>query len=1125
MRFTKSIVKPLAAVVTVGAVVAVTATLTSSVAAQPSERPAPGMAQKDVREAPDGKYIVGLSAAPVALYHGGVDGITATASRDGVSLDRTAPAISEYRAYLDDERAAVLETVPGVEPFYEYDWAYAGFAAKMTFEQARALAATPGVAGVFPNEMLKPDTDYSHEFLGLSEPGGLWDQAGGPEGAGEGVVVGIIDTGITPESGSFAPLAEPAPVPPGWAGTCEVGDPTDLGGGFLGDEDTDGTQAAALACDGDVLNNKVIGARYFVAGFGTPNADDFLSPRDVNGHGSHTGSTSGGDYGVEAIIDDASYGDISGMAPRARVAMYKVCWEAVGLEASGGCASGDSVAAIDTAVADGVDVINYSISGSLDSANDSVATAFRGAAAAGIFVAASAGNSGAGLIGISTVAHNYPWVTTVAASTQARVFTADVVTAEGDSWTGSSLSTGVPSSHAIFGGVAFVGDPRSGSLCLPGALDPEQVKGKIVVCWRGTNARVQKSQVVKEAGGIGLVLMNDVGNGASTIVERHSVPTVHVSNADGNVIVEYVGGREYNPDAMLELTAWEYKSGLEVTAPAMASFSSRGPALMAQGDILKPDITAPGVDVLASLAPYDPNYGQMYGFLAGTSMSSPHIAGIGAMMKQLHPDWSPMAIKSAIMTGAYQDNNQGEPIQAPDPDGGPGALKDADPFNFGAGHVNPQAASATPLVYNSTPTEWVQWMCGTQQIPASDPQCLEGGSIDPSDLNSASIAVNDVTGARDIPRTVTNPTAEEVFATVSIETPPGFDVTVAPEEITVPPGGTATYTVTIEKTDSELDIWKFGSVTWETDGGNVRSALAVKAASFSAAPLIVSDQASGSAIDTVRSGIEATIDVVSWGLDEAQLDTALLTDPTGGGFPADEPEPPYPPHIMRADVVVPADAAMARFELFPEDYPVSTDLDLFVYLNGMRVGSSAGGTADEKVTLIDPVPGEYHVYVDLWALAPGEEECEAFLHSWAVEANGTGDFTVTPEEFEGVPGGSQEIVYAWTGLEGPPAARTDVASADVRRYLGIARYLNGEDLLASTMLRVDVGRGDDPTTSPPPTTEPPTTEPPTTTPVPTTTLPDTGGGDTGLYAGLGLGALLVGGLLVAMAARRLRSGD
>ena len=304
-------------------------------------------------------------------------------------------SVDRYRAYLDDERAAILEVVPGVEPFYEYDWAYAGFAAAMTYEQAKALARTPGVAGVFPNEMFTLDTTHTPEFLEISEPGGLWEQAGGPEEAGEGLVIGIVDGGVSPDSGSFAPLEEPAPIPDGWLGTCDAGDAADLGGGTIGDEETQGTQEAAIVCDGDVINNKVIGARYYVDGFGDPDPDEFLSPRDVGGHGSHTSSTSAGNYDIPITVAGAELGNISGMAPRARVATYKACWQT---PTGGSCASSDTTMAIEQAVADGVDAINYSIGGSLDSANTPQATAFRAAAAAGIFVAASAGNSGPGAV-------------------------------------------------------------------------------------------------------------------------------------------------------------------------------------------------------------------------------------------------------------------------------------------------------------------------------------------------------------------------------------------------------------------------------------------------------------------------------------------------------------------------------------------------------------------------------------------------------------------------------------------------------------------------------------------------------------------------------------------------------
>ena len=150
--------------------------------------------------------------------------------------------------------------------------------------------------------------------------------------------------------------------------------------------------------------------------------------------------------------------------------------------------------------------------------------------------------------------------------------------------------------------------------------------------------------------------------------------------------------------------------------------------------------------------------------------------------------------------------------------------------------------------------------------------------------------------------------------------------------------------------------------------------LAVKAASFAATPMLISDQASGSVIDSVVAGVETTIDVSSVGLDEAQLDDAELTDPTGEAFPAEEPEDPLPPHIMRAEVEIAAGTEMARFELFGADYVTGTDLDLFVFKDGLKVGSSATGASDEKVTVENPAPGMYHAYVDLYALAASETD-------------------------------------------------------------------------------------------------------------------------------------------------------
>ena len=1006
MNHTASFVKFLTALTAAGTV-AVTAMITPVAAVTPTDPPPSRIGPADVVEAPDGKYIVELVAPPIAAYTGGVNGIEATASRDGVSLDRTGPSVDAYAAHLDAERAAVLRATPGARVFYEYDWAFAGFAAEMSYADAQALAATTGVAGVYPNEMLRLDTEHSPEFLGISEPGGLWDQSGGPEEAGEGIVVGIIDTGFTPESGSFAPLAEPAPVPPGWEGTCQVGDEDDLGGGPIGDGETTGTQEAALDCDGDVYNNKVIGARYFVAGFGTPDPDEFLSPRDAGGHGSHTGSTSGGNFDVAITVGGAALGSINGMAPRARIAAYKVCWQT---PAGGSCASADTTGAIDRAVADGVDVINYSISGSTSSAVTPQATAFRNAAAAGIFVAVSAGNSG--VSGPSTVAHNYPWVTTVAASTQDREFRADAIMGNGDSYTGTSISTGVPETSAVYGGaIPDAGAPvDEARLCLPDSLDPDQVDGKIVVCERGVTARINKAQVVAALGGVGVVLANDVGNGTSTNTEYHVIPTVHVSFAKGQEIIDYVGRTDVEPDATIELTEYVKVVGTEITAPSMAAFSSLGPAQTAAGDILKPDITAPGVDILASLAPYATSQDQAYGFSSGTSMSSPHIAGIGALLAYLHPEWSPMAIKSAIMTGAYQENNQGDPIERL------GVV--ADGFNYGAGHVDPQAASATPLVYETDEADWLAWLCGAGQLPPDNPLCA-GGSIDPSDLNLASIAVNDVAGVRLIQRTVKNVSDATVTATVSFQNPDGFELSVKPAQIVVPAGGTAKYTLRIERTGAPLSQWRHGALTWDAGDIQMRSPVAVRAVSAETLEWELLDSGSTAGF----RGLDAVSAEIAW----ASSDDGEVLRTVNGGVTFEDVSPPEgaEDELLFRDVEARnADEALVLAVGTGEASRVYRTVDGGETWDETFRGDDPAAFFDcmamfdrrHGIVLGDPVDGKFQVLITsnagrTWTYAPESGMPDALDGEFAFAASGTCATATGKKAFFGTGGGAEARVF------------------------------------------------------------------------------------------------------------------
>jgi hypothetical protein len=339
-------------------------------------------------------YIVRLAEQPVTAYAGGIKGYQATKPRQGQKINPDGSNVARYKTYLESRHDAVLAQVGGGKKLYSYGYVFNGFAAELTAEQAAKLASMPGVLAVDKDEARNLDTSSTPDFIGLRGPGGFWETTGA---TGENVIIGIVDGGAWPEHPSFSDrtgsngnASKDGKLDyqqiPGWHGKC-----------------TPGEDFTASDC-----NQKLIGARYYNSGWGGNAGIDaqlpweFNSPRDFGGHGTHTATTAGGNANTETTGGAAAFGPISGIAPRARIAAYKVCWET---GSGGSCFTSDSVAAIDQAVADGVDVINFSISGSRTSFRDAVEIAFLYAADAGIFVAASAGNSGPVS---STVAHPAP---------------------------------------------------------------------------------------------------------------------------------------------------------------------------------------------------------------------------------------------------------------------------------------------------------------------------------------------------------------------------------------------------------------------------------------------------------------------------------------------------------------------------------------------------------------------------------------------------------------------------------------------------------------------------------------------------------------------------------------------
>ncbi|WP_158299723.1 S8 family serine peptidase [Glycomyces paridis] len=950
----------------------------------------------------DGYYVVQLAADPIATYEGGEAGLAATAPAEGDTIDFSTGAVEEYGDFLAEERADVIAE-HDVDALAEYDTVINGFAAHLSAAEAEELAASDDVLAVIPDVIYQTTGAVdATKFLDVAGKNGAWEEEfGSSKRAGEGVIVGVLDTGIWPENPALAALPEPRPdqatIDAKWNGECETGE----------DEDPAGN----IEC-----NNKLIGARWFDAR--GVSADSYASPRDADGHGTHTATTAAGNYKTKVKVDGKNIGTFSGLAPAARVAAYKVCW--------GGCSGLDLVAGIEAAVDDGVDVINFSI-GSTGTPEflDSVSIAFFNAAAAGVFVAASAGNDGP----TSTVDHQEPWVTTVAASTHDQTFRTelefgrDEVDAAG--MVGKANWYVKNAVDAAYDGT----DPAAAATCNADTLDPEKTEGFAIVCVRG-NLFTDNANQVAAAGGVALIVVDQFERGPANTVTSQAVPVLSLSYTDGQDLQAWIDSKG-NPRVSVETSELEYQN-----APSMAAFSSNGPALSAEQNLLKPDITAPGVEVVAGVTP-DNHAGNDFATNQGTSMASPHIAGLAALLKSANPDWSPMAIKSAIMTTSYQTDQDGNPIQR--------GTEDATPFDFGAGHADGAGMLDPGLVYESTPVEWIQYICGTPEAYKIQSNCDALGSMEPSQLNYPSITVAELTGSYDVSRTVTNVSDKKATYKADITAPAGFEVSVDVEQFTLKPGESATYTLTVTRTDAAFGDWAFGDITWVEKKGTrtvheVRSPIVVKPTQLAAADEVSFTGASGATTLAGVAGFDGSLSASVSGLVASDARTATLTDPDSGTFPAADPQENS--HVVSYEFTTPEDAALVRFATFDEEHPTGTDLDLFVYLKDADgsltlVANSASGGSNETVTL----PGGYTfvVFVDEWA---GPSPLEATLHAWVVPGADEGNLSVSPAEQDVVLAGDFSLDLAWSGL-----------AAD-SRYLGTIDYAADGAAVGSTVVSI-----------------------------------------------------------------------
>ncbi|MCW2877619.1 MAG: hypothetical protein JWQ95_1719 [Sphaerisporangium sp.] len=708
--------------------------------------------------------VVKLDYDSLASYKGGLKGLPGTSPQvTGKSLDVNSAPAKQYEKHIEGVENTFLgelaKRVPGARAGQKLRTVYGGIALTLPANKAAELLKLPGVAAVQEDKLLQPLSDSSPDFLGAPT---IYNQLGGSSSSGKGVVYGSLDTGVWPEHPSFADpgnLPAPPPTKDGTPRVCNFGD-----------------NPLTPASDTFVCNHKLIGGRPFLDTYNAVIGGDVYaaSARDSNGHGTHTASTSAGSPVADANPLGISRGPIHGIAPAAAVSVYKVC-------GAQGCFSSDSAAAVGRAILDGVRAINFSISGGSDPYSDPVELAFLDAYAAGVFVSASAGNSGPGA---NTTDHRSPWVTTVAASTQTRTFRSTVtLTGTGGATatvSGASITAGIASPLPV---VSAAAPPYSDPLCVNPA-PPGLFTGKIVVCQRGAN-RVMKGYNVKQGGAAGMLLYN--ATPLDVMTDNHWLPAVHIDQPDSTTLLNFLAA---NPGATAKFT-----QGTKTTwqGDAMTTFSSRGPG----GDFLKPDVTAPGLHILAGQTPTPESPaegppGNLYQVIAGTSMSSPHVAGAGALLFALHPDWTPGQVKSALETTAKTSVTKQDRVTP------------ADPFDYGGGRIDLSKAGDPGLTLDETAANYA--------ASAADP-------LNRIDLNVPSVNAPTMPGLITAKRTFTNVTSKTLTYTASGTAPSGASVSVLPPSFSVQPGKTVKLTIVITAADLP-DGQYFGQVNLKQSGGS-----------------------------------------------------------------------------------------------------------------------------------------------------------------------------------------------------------------------------------------------------------------------------------------------------------------
>jgi subtilisin family serine protease len=687
--------------------------------------------------------MVKLDYDSLAAYAGQLKGLPATSpSVTHRGLNLRSDAARRYQGFVQGVEQRFVDSlrasVPAARVGARLRTTYGGVALTLPSNQVSRLLTLPGVIAVQRDTLAKPLTDSSPDFIGAPT---IYNQLGQTaDDAGKGAIVGVLDTGAWPEHPSYVDhgnLPAPPPKADGTPRTCNFGD-----------------NPLTPANDPFVCQDKLISGQPFLATYNAVIGGEVYpsSARDSNGHGTHTSTTAAGGPVAHANPLGIDRGAIHGIAPGAHVAVYKVC-------DLRGCFSSDSAAAVGQAIADGVDVINFSISGGVDPYTDPVELAFLDAYAAGVLVSASAGNDGPTA---GTVNHNGPWVLTVAASTQTRTFRSTVTLSSGGSTatvSGATITSGISSPLPVVRG----SDPPYNNVGCTTPAPPGLFTGKIVACERGPG-RIARGFNVFLGGAAGMILYN--ATPLDVMTDNHFLPTVHIDQPDSTTLLNFLTA---HPGA-----TGSFPQGSKTTwqGDRVTWFSSRGPG----ADWLKPDVTAPGLQILAGNTPTPDDVaggppGNLFQAIAGTSMSSPHAAGSAALVAALHPTWTPGQIKSALETTAKTAGVTKSDGVAP-----------ADPFDVGGGRVDLTKAGDPGLTFDETAADYA----GGAATP-----------LDRIDLNTPSVNAPTMPGVISTTRTAKNVSDKTVVYRTSAQSPAGTTISVSPRTFDLDPGQQATLQITI----------------------------------------------------------------------------------------------------------------------------------------------------------------------------------------------------------------------------------------------------------------------------------------------------------------------------------------